>query len=261
MLFEFTNEFRDQSWVEGGLRYPSYSVPSGSSIRWWAKSDPGRPYQINYHQYIDRYHLDCNFDLRDPRSLDNLKAVILKFESTMKKHGVHYNHNMFTTAKEFWGYIADRSETADDLLQGLYVSTYNIWTAITNWKYKDGSPRPGKPWKMNPNQRVLDQVDRLCKQKKTQGCILVGCKNAVMLKERKRIKQTWPHAKLRMSSGHHAKCVILDVAGELECWVGSVNFNDASWTDLMVRIPEHQAKHILTQYIKWVEQSKAWPSY
>lgn len=169
--------------------------------------------------------------------------------------------DMFTTAQEFWDYIANRADDAGDRLQGLYVSTYNIWTAITNWKYKDGSPRPGKPWQMNPNQHVLDHVDRLCEQKKTKGCVLVGCKNWVMLKERKRIKEVWPNATLRLASGHHAKCVILDVGGELEGWVGSVNFNDASWTDLMVRVDKQVAKKVLKQYIQWVEKSKPWPSH
>lgn len=126
---------------------------------------------------------------------------------------------VFKTSPEFWQFLSEHIIMERPKM--LYISTYNIWTAISNW------PHSGLPTRMNPVQKVMTYMNNISIDSK----IMAGVFNDAFEREYDRIIDTWPNVPIKLSD-NHAKMIFTDK----QCWVGSTNFNDGSHKTLNIMI-------------------------
>lgn len=162
---------------------------------------------------------------------------------------------IFFNSHEFWGYIAKTCRNKSP--SKLYISTYNMRIGICNYNCrKTGKPILGKPKGLNNNQIVIDYCDILTSLKKGSSCIIIG-EDTMYNKERLRIKDVWPDANIYHKQNHHSKVVIMSFRSSIEAWVGSMNLNDSTWSDVMVKLQvKSDMEKLIKQFIKWKGLSK-----
>lgn len=162
---------------------------------------------------------------------------------------------IFFNSHEFWGYIAKTCKNKSP--RKIYISTYNIRTGISNYNCKrTGKPIFGKPKGLNNNQMVIDYCDMLSYARSGSSCIIIG-EDTMYNREKNRIKDVWPDAKIYYKSKHHTKAVILCFKNSIEAWAGSMNFNDSEWSDVMVKLSvKNDIEKLIKKFIEWRKLSQ-----
>ena len=152
----------------------------------------------------------------------------------------------FNTADECWDYKA--FICANYYVEELYICTYNMHTAIDNWRY------PGLPTKMNPNQILCNKVHELGPYK---SGIIIGEKTAIFRREWPHIKNKWPNAQFVYRPNTHSKISIIKFRdnNKLRCQIfcGSGNFNtsgrNSDWRDCITRqVSKEQRKFVCDHF-------------
>jgi hypothetical protein len=161
---------------------------------------------------------------------------------------------IYFNSNAFWGYIARTCLLNKP--NKIYISTYNIITAINNYNNRrTGTPIPGKPQKMNNNQIVIDYCDMISSTNRKNSCIIIG-ENTIYDKEKHRIKEVWPNINIYYKNNNHAKVVIMSFKDNIEAWIGSMNFNDSKWSDVMVKLVDNNdIKKLIENLMIWKKSS------
>jgi hypothetical protein len=161
-------------------------------------------------------------------------------------------NDVFYNSDAFWNYMANQCDSK--IPSRLFISTYNIYTGINNFNDNNGKPIGCKPKVLSSVQKMVDFVDKLCMIDKTWACIILG-NTFVYGKESKRIKSTWPDARIVYKENHHAKCVIIKSGRSYEAWAGSMNLSGSAWSDVMFKLTKEHTKSLLDQFKKWEQNS------
>ena len=155
--------------------------------------------------------------------------------------------NMNYTSRAHWEQVANT--LASIRPKQVYITTYSMWTAISNW------PNEGLPPRMSPIQQVMTYMNNI----KVDAKIIIGIASETFNTDYNVIKQKWPNIQIRYIENNHSKSVIINEGYQYKAWIGSCNMNDSTYQDISVQTSPQQAHELFTYFNRIWGQSKGVP--